>query len=300
MLLNKLIQALLPSFGKDRVLEDLLVTRGELESLAPIYAEASRLLRSRTFAHKDIDFFNHELRKNCKIAGSDNIVVAIEKAIDVALKNTKVLEDFAQNHLQKTIATAALTYVQANVIQYTNALGLFVKYSRKLLNYIYVAETLGSKEGGETAVVEAMGASEIQWLKDTFLDFCHAFSAASNEPAKTVAGLQGVPDAVVSEQGHASLSRTMGDAKLDPLKLGFIKSFNPIYVIRVIVAEAQVARYNAAKAEVDLIKLRKLNLELLDKSKEDPRIQKQIEWCERRLDGLNYKIHEMEQDHGAA
>lgn len=90
----------------------------------------------------------------------------------------------------------------------------------------------------------------------------------------------------------------MGSAKVDPFQMDLIPIWlNPIYHIGMFVSEWQADRYKAAKEEVRLLQLRKLNLEKTIEKKPDAKIQHEIEYLSNRVQGMNFKIEKMEKDY---
>jgi hypothetical protein len=112
---------------------------------------------------------------------------------------------------------------------------------------------------------------------------------------KIMSGFSDIPEIQVTASDSDSLRNTIGDAKLDPFKLGFIATkANPIYYIRMLVAEYQVRRYKEMKEELSLLQLRRMNLEKYKANKPDASLERQIEYVESRAQKLSFEISEME------
>lgn len=298
MQLDKLINWLLPSFGKDRITEDLRITKGEIESLQTAFDHASQLFRHWKFKSETIQALDKQFAQLTESSKSDNLIVSIDKAFPVALKNLAQLEDLVLAHMGKTVAGKAITYKQATLIQYADAMYLFSKYARKLLNYILVKETeaMGAaSEGG------ALKEPDVEYIDKHFLDFCYAFKAITGKPERTLAAIEDIPEAQVTSASLASMKSSVGITRLDPLKMGFLGTrANPIYFFRVVVADFQMLRYKAQKEELTLLQLRKLNLERLNEGKQDAKVQKQIEYYQARVDELDYELRQREDNINAA
>ncbi len=293
MFLDKIISALLPSFEKDRLISDIRITRGELEELHDAYQEAAKLLKSWKFQDKDVlDKINMFKRV---VGTSTNPVVFISDNLKTVSQNLQTAEDQAAIIFGNVIAGRGLTFKQATVVRYCDAIFLVSKYARKFLNYIYVAESLQYREDG-AKLSDSITAYEKRWLDEKFMDFCNALKSATDEPKKVLAGIEGIPEIEIASSNLASLKETVGEAALDPLKMGFIASkANPIYWVRMVVAEYQVRRYKEMKEEVTLLQLRRMQLEKLKNGKNDANLEKQIQYVESRTQALSYEIAKMEE-----
>ncbi len=291
MFLDKFISALLPSFEKDRLISDIRITRGEFQELQGAYEEAAKLLKGWKFKDEDV---NRKLSEFKRISGDHDFpIVTIQKGFATMVQNLQIAEDQAAIIFGSVVAGKGMTFKQATIVQYCDAFFLVAKYARKFLNYIYVAETLPFRD--EVTAADQLPKAERDWLDKHFVDFCNAFKAATNEPKKTLAAIEGIPEIEVASSNLASLEATVGKNQLDPLKLGFIASkANPIYFVRMVVAEYQVRRYKEMKEELSLLQLRRMNLEKLKAGKNDANLEKQIQYVESRVQKLSYEIAEME------
>lgn len=291
MFLDKFIQLLLPVFEKDRLISDLRVTHGEIVELKGAYDAASKLLKNWKFKNSDVvdkmTMFKSVMKTN------DNLVVFINNHLDDVLKNIQQLENLAISSLGSTVSGKGLTYKQATIVKYCDAMFLMSKYSRKFLNWIYVLET--STFGSDAPITESISKHELKWIDNTFVDFCNALKSALMDPDKVVVNITDIPEIEVSSTDSESLKETVGENKLDPLKLGFIATkANPIYYVRMLVAEYQVRRYKEMKEEISLLQLRRLNLEKLNAGKGDANLERQIQYVESRAQRLSFEISKME------
>ena len=161
---------------------------------------------------------------------------------------------------------------------------------------MYVCETAEYPDSG-TALNDSLSPAEIEWLNANFLSFCTALNVVSGNPQQVKKQIDNIPDIIITSENATTLPSTMGEARLDPFQMNLITvRMNPIYHIRMFVAEYQADRYKAAKEEVKLLQLRKLNLEKLADGKPEAHIQKEITYMETRIQGLNFKIAKMEKE----
>lgn len=297
MKFEKYIQSLLPTFGKDRVLEDCRVTRTEIKDVTlPLYDTAVPLFKGYKFKSGDVQEQIASFNRLCH-PGSDNIITHIQKALKASLENLDEVEALVEKTYNEEVAGSGLTYLKANLLQFTECLNFVSRYARRYLLWIYVAETAQIPDS-ETDLSEAMAPAEIEWIKINFIPFCTALNVVSIPTTKVKKALNDIPDIVVTEENVRSLSATMGENKLDPFEVRLIPVWlNPIYHIRMFVAEWQANRYKAALEERKLIELRHLNLKKRQEGKPDARLQKEIAYTEQRLRNINFKISKMEKDY---
>lgn len=292
MQIEKFMAALLPTFSRDRLLDDIRITRGELMELQPSYAQAVTTLGHWSFKSEAVKAKFAQFKRIVG-TGSDNPIVYMSKHFVNILENLQVAEDQAMNLFGGQIAGRGLSLRQATIIQYCDAIFLVSKYMRKLLNYVYVMETAEVSE--EPTIGSPIPKAELAWIDEQFVDFCNAFVAAAGVPKEVLASIEGIPDIDLSVGNMHSLAATVGPKKLDPLQLGFLATrFNPIYFVRMIVAEWQVRRYKEMKEELTLLQLRRMNLEKLKAGKADAALDKQMGVVESRVQNLTFELAEME------
>lgn len=288
---------MLPSFGKDRVIEDIRVTKGQLDELVEIYGEASDLLHRTKFNNPTV-LGMFEQFKRVAGGGSDNMIVYIDKNLKQVQVNLNAAESLAKALLNNTIASRGLSYKQATVIQFVNSINFVNNFARSLLHYIYVLESTQYSADPQDALT-AISKPDLIWLEEKFLDFCNAFKTVSMKTEDVLKKFDEIPEAVVNEASERTLTSTLGAAKMDPLKLGFAGNWmNPIYFFRMQIAEWQVKRYNLAKETLAVLRLRRIQLEDQRNGKENAKLEKEIQYFESRIQTLSYEISEVEKKYG--
>lgn len=290
------LQSLLPSFGKDRVIDDCRLTRTEIKDIThPSFEAALPVFKTWKFKSDTIKNHSATFDRMVKKAKPGNMVVAIEAAFKPMLENLDAAQDLIAKTYNEDVAGAGLTYLKANLLQFVECIGFVAKYARKFLLYIYICETAEFGADGGTLLGESLSKAEIQWLESNFVSFCTALNIASGNPAHVRKSIEEVPDILVTSENISTLGATVGESKLDPFQMKLIPIWmNPIYHVGMFVAEWQADRYKASKEEAKLIELRKLNLIKLTEGKPDAHIQREIAYMETRIQGINYKIAQME------
>ncbi len=292
------LTSLLPSFSKDRIVEDCNVTRGEItEFTHPAYVIAAPDFKGYVFKSDRMKSIQGTLERNLKRSGNENIVVAIEKGFKPMIANLDEVKRLVDANYSEAVAGMGITYLKANLLQFVELVGFVSKYARKLLIYIYAAETELYPDSG-TVFTDSIVPAEIEWLTQNIVSFTTAFNIVTMPADKVASELGAIPDIVVKQETADALSQSMGDKKLDPFSMRLIPIWmNPIYHVRMMVAEWQTNRYHEAKAELQLLQLHKLHLEKLRDGKPDARLKQEIEYTENRVSKLSYKLKEMEAGH---
>jgi len=292
------LTSLLPSFGKDQVIEDIRLTRGEISDVTiPAYEAAVGLLKDASIRSKYLEGDMALFKRTVK-SSQGGFTKTVLQALKTSLENLDHAEELITKTYNDDIAGAGVTYMKANLLQLVEVIGFVSKFARKYLLYIYVCET-AEFDDSNTELTDSITPAEQEWLRANFLSFCTSINIVSTAPHTLKKSLTDIPDVVITEENSHTVGSTLGDNKVDPLQMRLIPVWlNPIYHIGMFVAEWQANRYKAAQEELKLLQLRKLNLERLSEGKPDARIQKEITYMESRIQGLNYKIAKMEKNNG--
>jgi hypothetical protein len=292
------LTSLLPTFGKDQVLEDCRLTRGEIANgTLPAYEAASPLFKSWKFKSEKLKDNFASFQRLTHTTGS--FVEAVQKGLKVTLDNLDDIEDQIGKTYNEDVASSGLTYLKANLLQFTEACGFVSKFARKYLNYIYTLETAELEDPDlQVSTLETLVRAEVEWLQANFISFATAFGIVSTPTQNLRKAIAGIPDIVVTADNVNTLGATIGHAKLDPMQFGLLPLWmNPIYHVRMAVAEWQATRYKEMQEELRMVSLRKLNLERLADGKPDAKIQKEIAHYGTRAGDLSYKLNKMEREY---
>lgn len=297
MKIMNFVKSLLPTFHRERVEEDIRVTRTEyLQCVIPPYEAASKTMKSWKFKSEAGRKFDDNFSTLVK-SGNSNIIVGIHNGFKPIMENLERIERLVSKKFETDIAASGLSCSQTNLLQVVELLSFVAKYARKLLNYIYVCETAQLDE--QTIVTESVLPVEIEWLNTNFVSFCTAFNVVSGNPSHFLTTLESIPDVIISDGNIHTLSATLGESRIDPFRLGLIPIWmNPVYHIGMVIAEWQASRYKRDQEELRLLQMRKLKLERLADGKNDAALDKEIAHYETRIHALNYKLHQMEAKNG--
>lgn len=290
-------KTLIPSLEKRSILEDINNSIGELKtSTLPILKNSQKPMGLDTYRFKSdqIDAFNKKFKKDNGANLKGNFVAGLYFTALRIEENAPLVIKLVEKMFENGLIAGAITYRKASLLKYVEAISFFQRYARKLIHYTYILET--ASVGDSNSLIDALNEGEVNWLKANEDGFIATIKALSMKSALFVESLEETPDVVINPDNINTVN-LMSEGKTDPFKMNFINvKMNPIYHIRLRIAEYQHSKYEAALQERKAIELRVLHLQNKLEGKLDPKVEEQIQYNEARLEKLNYKIKKMEED----
>ena len=295
------IASLLPTFKKDRVMEEAGITLEELESVCiPAYAEAVKASGVLKIKSKEVqEFTSIFMRIVNKPSKTGGLIGNINERLLIVRDNLKLIKDKMDSELQDTIVSEGMSVVKANILQALEGIYFISKFSTKLLNAIYVYETAERSENKEQFLKDNIIPIDIEYLKKRFPDFCFVLSSLSKPTKEIEKLLANVPDINIRSENFAAVGATLDREKVDAFALkDFVRGFagNPIFHIGMMVAEWQANRYKKASDTKKVLELRLLNLKELNSGHNDAKIEREIQYIQNRIDDIEYKMVKMEEE----
>lgn len=302
------LKSLLPSFKKDRILEDSRIVKTELETVSiASYKEAEKVFTGWNFKSKQmqdyIKIFNRNFKPSAGFGAKDNIVTSIRKALEKLLETHSVVEDKLQSSLEDIVMAEGVTCLKANLLQTLEGVSFLSKYAYKFLNYIYIVETANQDEQNEIEYIKNnLSPADIAYIEESFTYFAILLSTLSKSKVEIEKIIETIPDIVINSTNADVINSTIDKDKLNPLSThGLIQGNtitifnNPIYHIGLMVAEWQANRYKLSKETKKVLELRLLNLQMIKQKNPDAKLEKEIEYIQSRIQGLDYKMKKMEE-----
>lgn len=285
--------SMLSRLRKDEVMEDLRITAGEFERLViPAYDEAAKFFKSNKFECKDLQEAIKGFYRNYKGERADkNIIVEIHSRLPNLCKNLDYISEQNEALLSSDILKDGLTAKKAIMVRAAEQMSFISRYAMDFLNYVMVCETLARGEQAERSapIVE-------QKIIANIINFARLLTVYGQDPAEFQELLVDLPDVIVNEKNYGALAAVYSSNKIDPLESVVMQGFesNPIYHMRLVVAEWQANRYKVYKDKKRMLELRLLQLKMIDDKNLDPKIEREIEYIQNRVEGLEYKMAKME------
>lgn len=310
MFLEKFVQTLLPNFSGETVESNLKSLRLECEDKTyPPYrsvVELGLFQFEEAFRHSWTKTINGLIVAGMKVDRRDvfkplgmglrsNCVYLIERVLSAVPERINDMIKMSNINTGRVVSKIGITYPQANIIRLSELLEFFQVFARKLLLQIYAKEheTLSDKNH---VISEPLSPIEVKWLEKHYESFIMLLNVFSVNKEDFVRALKSIPDIAIDEdeQVQAAVKANAG-ARTDPFVLGIIPyTWNPIYHIRMGVAEWRKARLDAAYSERELLELRLEALRAKMSGEPNAKLEDNIERMQNRLKKLNVKIIELE------
>lgn len=282
---------------------------GVVESLQkhtlPAYVQAADCFKLHKLSSKESKDFGNEFNKVVgSVKGSSSMIESIKDILENTIALLTQIGEKSDTVFSDVESTLGMTFQKATYLRLISAATFANDYARQFLNYVYVAETQNVDAGSGT-LQAALSPAERAWVEGNFSNFCLVLAILKNNVQEVFQQVDTIPDAIVSEQSESALAGSLGFKKVDPLgfhglaaPINVSVKWNPFYLLATIVADYRSAQYKCAKEELDLLQLRKLNLEKLHAKQPDARLQQQIEYLGGRVSGLQFELQEMEKKYG--
>lgn len=292
----KYLQSIIPAFSRDQVQEDLEDIAKEIEKhVLPIYVIANNELGSGKLLSANATSFEDIFEKNVGFKYKGNHISAIYESIKNAKDLTKLLQRLVDENFAIDITKAGFDLLRTNIMQLTEILSFTVRYARRHLNYIVLSEMGQYKD---LKIEDYFTAGERDWIKNGRMAFIKGIEIIHKPVGEIETKLKTIPSVLVTPETVDTTHGVFGKDKTDPLDLRFIPIvLNPIYHIRIRIAEWQAAKYQEAKEERSMVELRLLSLKELKSGKDNARLEQQIEYNQERLSKLTAKIGRMEENY---
>ena len=311
MFIEKFVQTLLPNFSGEVVESNLKALRVECEDKTyPPYRSAVELglfqESQGAFNDKWVLTFNSLIVAGLKVDKRDcfktlgqglrsNCIYLIERVLANVPERINDMIKMSNINTGRLVSKVGMTYPQANIIRLSELLEFFQVFARKLLLQIYAKEheSLSDKNN---VLSEPLSPVEVKWLETHYEHFIILLNVFSTNKEDFVRALKSIPDIAIDEdeQVQAAVKANAG-ARTDPFILGIIPyTWNPIYHIRMGIAEWRKARLDSAYTERELLELRLEALRAKKAGEANAKLEDNIERMQNRLKKLNVKIIELE------
>lgn len=290
----------LPVIGRDVILENLRVVRGAYSKAQNTVRDLEQGAKKLKFDDVFIKGFNTTyMSAMTEKHGAKNFIEHYSDSMPNVIANMTLLEDVIVGSIEESLATKAATYKNTTLLQLTEACDFALTYGLTMINHVLLQETrlIQLKNGVPEEELEAPTAEPVlEKLQAHAEAFTRVMAILSVDPKDTAAALDQMPEVLVSETNYHTLSKSMGETRLDPMNLQAVANFSgsPILYWGRRRVEKQNAKYRLAQETIQCLKLRKLNLERALAGKQDAALERQIRATQSRIDELQRQIEEME------
>lgn len=293
MKLKKFLTLMLPSFERSRLLEELDVVRNEVKEITlPPYLVAGDFYKRSNFIGKQTLAYDKGFAKDVGPKINGNHITVSYLVLKDLVERLDLIETLVNKAFAKDVASSSITFLRANLIQYIEVASFASRYARRLLLWTLSEEQ--SDSNSPYNIPKAMSKAEERWIWENRNNYIRCLNILSLDKVRLESLFRAIPDMVVAPDDVEVVEQTLGLTKTDPLAFGLIPvRLNPIYYIRMSIAEWQVARYKVAVEEKRALEYRLLALK--ENGAPDAKLEQEITYTEGRLQKLNRKISEMEE-----
>lgn len=222
-----------------------------------------------------------------------DFVSEVYEALITVSDNLQITEKLLSSILETTTLTSAITVRKAALIRAAEQISFVGRYSIDILNIAYQYET---------SEINSESVEFTPYVKKTIIPNIHIFAKlleTYSMPSRDFESkINNIPEVIITADTFSAVSAMFDRDKLEPFSAPITAGFSssPIYHVRMLVAEWQAERYKSNKDKKRLLEIKLLNLKLSKDNKRDPKLDREIEHLEGRIETLDYKLTKMERD----
>jgi hypothetical protein len=285
-------------FGKAGLLEDLRFARNQFAQLPDVLTRLDKTLGSK-FKSEEMKRVQSVFSGVVKGQGGKSVFGYLAANIENVNGTIDALEAIVAGEFEERIAAKGLNYRKANLVQLVDAVTFSARFTVKLFTYALKAETAATRDEKklETIPTTDMVPAEIEWITKGLLPYCNAIAIFTRPAAQLVDRLDAIPEILADDTNYTNLKTTVGEAKIDPFLFSLSNfAWNPIRRLRMHAVEAKIARAKEAETELQMTKLRLMQLERARQGKDDPALEREIGYLQSLADSLAREIAQLNED----
>lgn len=275
--------------------KDLLNQIADLEeeydtTIAPILSEVRDLILSIEIKSQIGQKYIGDMSRTVNFRG--NFLELFFKSMETVRGNLGLVVQEIRRLFAFQFTNTNLTINRANILKYVDAVNFYVRWGRKFMLFLVTQE---SQARGKAAPSH-WSPAETDWIQSNMAQFIGLYPAMILTPNELKQKFNQASDAEINAETYDLATRSLGDAKIDPLRMsGFSPQQNPFVTLGKYLAEWKVARYKAAQEEYNALQHRLLELRAqLTGDPASPVLQRQIKMYEERLSEYEFDINEVE------
>jgi hypothetical protein len=285
-------------FGKSGLLEDLRFARTQFAQMPEVLQRADKALGSK-FKSEEMKRAQSTFSGVVKTAGGKSVFGFLAANTGNILETIDALEAIVAGEFEEKIAAKGLNYRKANLVQLVDAVTFSARFTAKLLTYAMKAEIAAERVAKkmEEIPTTTILPAEVEWFTKGLIPFCNAIAIFAKPAAQMVDRLDQIPDILADDTNYGTLKSTIGEVKIDPFLFSISNfAWNPIRRMRMHAVEAKIARAKEAEVELQMTKLRLMQMERTRQGKEDPALEREIIYLQGLADELTRELAEMNED----
>ena len=287
------LSSLLPTFGKDRILEDLRLSRTEFQDFRLAFKEADKVLgKLKSKQAQEVQRIANNL--SIGIKGGESIVGFLVRNQQNIIDNIDLLERLVKQEMPDTVAAQGLDLRQINFVQISEVLSFTARYSRFLVSYLTRLEFDMVAEDKKLETTSDIMPYEHEAFEKGMQPYLVALGQLTKPVDEVQNALASIPDMMVADTNYNILKSTLGDKKIEPLGLSRQDfEWNPIYHIRMNLVEGRELRYRECKAQLSCLQLQLNRNRLAAQGKQDARLEREINYLTNMINNVNSEIADL-------
>lgn len=269
------------------------MARTELQDLRPTIREAAKII-TRNKSKQAQELIRVGSNMGFGIKSSETIFSYLATNLDNIVDHIDLFERLTKQELPDTLAPKGMDLRQINTLQLSEAVAFTVAYTRFLCVYL---------TRGEFAILASekkldAEADQLQYEHEMFeagmLPYLTALRTMTKPIAATQEALSKVPEINVGDADFNILRATLTQTRMDVGSLsGQNFEWNPIYHIRMSIAERNELRYRECKAQLSCFQLQLQRYKLASNGKQDARLDREISYLEREVRALSAELEDL-------
>lgn len=287
------IDRLNPRIQKPTVQKDMEATIKELNGFAiPMVKSMGDQAKVVPFKSEFHKVFESQVRNYVKFERkNDNIWINLHEAMANVSTNANELKRLIDDVLQEDTLRDGINARAAHMLRMAGAFSFVSSFTLELTDYVLKQEAvkLGDADDTPPAQAKHMAAS---------LERYAAVLSECAMPPKVFAKMfADLPEVFVSSKNASSVAAMFTPKQVDPFStIGRVSNWasSPVFMLRMLWETYQAERYHAAKDRKAMLELRLLHLQNKLDNNPSPRLQKEIEGLESRINKYDKKIREIE------
>ena len=299
------VRSLLPNFLKSDIEVELETSINSISVIRDNYEKLKTILEGSKFNGKSnkkiLDTIYDEWKKfkphGVRITMNKNIAVDTLNLYRNVEENGKFVYEEIHKLLNDNILTASIDFYAAHLLRAVSHYTFMTKFSLDLLNYLYIKEIEDMNIPVDKDYL--MHPKQVEKIEKNAWIYARLLSFYGSSPDYFKTEISNIEKIYVNKSNIDELvSQFIASAKdkietLPGIPSGFIGS--PIFHLRLIFAEWEAQRYHYLKSKKQLLELRYLHYKMLKESgKSDPNIEKEIEYLQKRITDIDYKLDKIE------
>lgn len=297
MKVEKFYESLMPNMERKRLVEDLDQLREEIDkTVLPKLKESSDLQKGRRLESSYAKALEAQFTKTLPDYRQKSLFDGMAGVLNNVRLNLASIEKMIPDLFGKDITKESIDYRKANLLQYIQLSSFVVDYTLRALYRSVASEVYTSLNQADQIDVHLTPA-EKKWFDENREAYFAALNAINLTNHEFMEKVDQIPNVNVVPENADLIRQTLSGAVLDPFRFGIVAptSWNPLYQLRLVHAEAQVKRFRAKVEERRGLEYRLLQWKQAQQGKNDAKLAGEIEYSEGRLQRLTYEINEMQE-----